>query len=63
MAFASLRALSKTDIMWMLPPTLIWQQKGGEGMDLIITFLVSVAAGIAAYYICKRLDRHDRKEQ
>lgn len=33
-------------------------------MELLITFLVSVVAGIAAYYICKWLDRHgDDKEQ
>lgn len=32
-------------------------------MDIIISFLVSIAAGVAAYYICKWLDRHDRREQ
>lgn len=32
-------------------------------MAILINFLVSVAAGIAAYYICKWLDRHGRKEQ
>lgn len=32
-------------------------------MDIIISFLVSVTAGIAAYYICKWLDRYDHKEQ
>ena len=32
-------------------------------MDIIISFLVSVAAGVAPYYICKWLDRHDRREQ
>ena len=32
-------------------------------MEYFIGFFVSVAAGIAAYYICKWLDRHDHKEQ
>ena len=32
-------------------------------MELLISFLMSVAAGIAAYYICKWLDRHHHKEQ
>ena len=29
-------------------------------MQLLTTFLVSVAAGIISYYICKWLDGHDR---
>lgn len=29
-------------------------------MDILIAFLVSVAAGIAANYICKWLDRHSK---
>lgn len=45
-------------------PTRIWQQRGGESMDLLLGFLVSVVAGVVAYYICKWLDRHDQdKEQ
>ena len=32
-------------------------------MDAIINFLVSVAADITAYFVCKWLDRHDHKEQ
>lgn len=33
-------------------------------MEILLSFLASVVAGIAAYYICKWLDRHDRdKEQ
>ena len=32
-------------------------------MVMVLNFLVSVAAGVAAYYICKRLDRHDHREQ
>lgn len=27
-------------------------------MEALFSFLVSVVAGIAAYYICKWLDRH-----
>lgn len=30
-------------------------------LELIITFFVSVAAGIVSYYICKWLDRNDRQ--
>lgn len=26
--------------------------------DIILTFIVSVAASIVVYYICKRLDRY-----
>ncbi len=51
---------SNTAIMAVLPPTPNWQQEGGESMELLITFLVSVVAGIVAYYICKWLDRHDQ---
>ena len=29
-------------------------------MDVIFTFVLSVAAGIVAYYICKWLDRLDK---
>lgn len=59
-----LRSLTNLAIMILLPPTPIWQQKGGESMEILLSFLVSVAAGIAAYYICKWLDRHDHdKEQ
>lgn len=49
--------------MSMLPPTLIWQQKGGESMELLLSFLVSVVADIAAFCIRKWLGWHDGKEQ
>lgn len=29
--------------------------------EIIITFLVSVMAGIVSYFICKWLDRNDRQ--
>ena len=37
------------------------QQKGGECLmgDIILTFLVSVIAGVVSYYICKWLDRDE----
>ena len=35
----------------------IWQRKGGYCLEFIISFLVSVAAGVISYYICKWLDR------
>ena len=34
-------------------------QKGGVALELFISFLISVMASIAAYYICKWLDRDD----
>ena len=39
-----------------IPPT----QEGGEIMSIIIAFLISVAAGVVSYYICKWLDRNNR---
>ena len=38
---------------------LIWQQKGGACMEIFVSFLVSVAASIVSYYICKWLDGDD----
>jgi len=35
---------------------------GGADMSVLSSFLVSVVAGIAAYYICKWLDRHDKEQ-
>ena len=37
----------------------IWQQKGGAFVNSMVSFLVSVGAGIVSYYICKWLDGHD----
>lgn len=31
-------------------------------MDILISFLVSVAAGVLCLFIGKRLDRHDKKD-
>ena len=44
-------------IMTLLPQPLAYA-KGGEIMELVTSFFVSVAAGIISYYICKWLDRH-----
>lgn len=45
-------------IIALLSP--IWQQKGGETVtDILISFLVSVLASVAGYYICKWLDSDD----
>ena len=30
-------------------------------MDIVVQFLVSIAAGVVTYYICKRLDGHNGK--
>ena len=41
--------------MMLLPS--IWQQKGGLSvLDVLISFLVAVAAGVACHYIIKWLD-------
>jgi len=37
-----------------------WQQIGGEQVEFMVGFLVSVAAGVVASYICKWLDRHSK---
>lgn len=35
-----------------------WQQGGGVSMnDILLSFTVSVKAGIVSYYICKWIDR------
>lgn len=36
------------------------QQKGGEVMEYILRFLVSVVASVTGYYIRKWLDRNDK---
>ena len=40
-------------LLLLLP---IWQQKGGDSLTVIISFIISIEASIAAYYICKWLD-------
>jgi ABC-type multidrug transport system permease subunit len=37
-----------------------WQQGGGGNVEILTNFLMSVAAGILCYYICKWLDRHNK---
>lgn len=37
----------------------IWQQKGGAFVNSMVSFFVSVGAGIVSYYICKWLDGND----
>ena len=39
----------------MLPPRY-WQQEGGVHMEIILSFIVAVAAGVACHYIIKWLD-------
>lgn len=33
-----------------------WQQEGGVCVEILISFLISIMAGIVSYYICKWLD-------
>lgn len=51
--------------MWYNVPIALtesWRQEGGEPMEIIATFLVSVAAGVVCHLIGKWLDRHDKGE-
>lgn len=34
-----------------------FQQEGGVQLNYILNFLLSIAAGIVGYYVCKWLDR------
>lgn len=36
-----------------------FQQEGGADLEFFITFIISVAASVVAYYICKWLDGDD----
>ena len=54
--------LSKRDILFELPPPIpAW--KGGEPMGYLLSFLISVAAGVIANCICKWLDGDDNGNQ
>jgi len=48
--------------MQLLPSTY-WQQEGGERVDFVIGFLVSVGAGVIADCISKWLERHDKDDR
>ena len=37
-----------------------FQQEGGVSMQILADFLLSVAASVAGYYICKWLDRNHK---
>ena len=43
-------------------PNSLFHTEGGEfplsELEILVSFVVSVAAGIATHYICKWLDRH-----
>jgi hypothetical protein len=41
----------------MLEAVDSFQRKGGVTLQYLISFTLSVAAGVVAYYICKWLDR------
>ena len=45
-------------IISMLPPRY-WQQEGGVHVKELISFLITVAAGVACHYIIKWLDGDD----
>ena len=55
-----LRFVSKSGILTVLP-SYTGNRKEVNGLTtILVSFFVSVAAGIACYYICKWLDRHSR---
>ena len=39
-----------------LLPSPILVQEGGIALDILISFIISVIAGVVAYYICEWLD-------
>jgi len=55
-----LRNVSKNGILVLLPEVTSIRQREEVGRlaDILINFIVSVGAGVVAYYICKWLDRH-----
>lgn len=46
--------------MLILLPFSLWQQREVIALSILVSFFVSVAAGIVGYYICKWLDRHGK---
>ena len=47
--------------IWIIMSNAVdtFQQEGGDLVELITSFILSVAASIAAYYICKWLDSEE----
>ncbi len=45
----------------LLLPLHSGNREGVEGLYIVISFILSVIAGVAANYICKWLDRQGRK--
>lgn len=58
----TLRNNAMCDTM-MLLPSLNWQQEGGVSMELLTSFILSVVAGVVAYYICKWFDSGEQNER
>ena len=55
------KCMEKKQMLWYDEYAVeTFQQKGGETMDYILRFLVSVMASVAGYYIRKWLDRNDK---
>lgn len=46
-------------ILAVLPNTSQWREV--RNLEILVSFLVSVLAGIVTYYICKWLDDDDEK--
>ena len=55
-----LQRLSGFGIMILLSLPQSGSREGVRSLYFIITFLLSVLAGIIAYYICKWIDRHGK---
>ena len=52
------------DILYRIRYNIIvgpFRQGGGDRMDIFLSLLISVIAGIIAYYICKWLDKPTKR--
>ncbi len=58
-AGVSCRGVSKCGIIMMLPSYTGNREEVDIMSGIVTSFLVSLAAGIACYYICRWLDRHN----
>lgn len=60
-AFLLLWLLSNPAILALLPYSKTGTE-GGDYMVILISFIVSVGAGVVSHYICKWLDRSRKKK-
>ena len=56
----SLPKVSNYGIMRKLLSRYFWEQKGGDAVEAVTSFLVAVVAGVVCHLICKWLDNNER---